>query len=531
MQAAYPTLTALAVLIALFSACPRPAQAAGQPGTATWQSVRPFEDDNTSSQGKGVAIDHEGNILVTGFIERPDGNYDIVTLKYSPDGEMMWSSVYDYSWYDVGTAVTSDADGNVIVAGASYDPDNPIDIYLKTYYTDYVVLKYSPQGSLLFDVTASGAGKNCVPAAACTDPDGGIYVTGKARDATGSHDAYYTVKFDSAGRTLWERIEDWGADAGAAGIGMTPSGVLVTGYALDASQGNYDIKTVLYSQDGGDVKEISTYRTPNQTFDELAAGLAVDESGSAFITGRSSDVSGVTLTLKLDEELKPVWAEPLFFYEQENHGTSIGVDEHDRTVVLGSLTRSDGTSIPLLLVYGPKGELLDRLELDSLSGFVAGDMALEPDGDMLVTGANVADGSPDSMSTIRLAGYPSDAAASYDLESAIKAGRRLMLAEPPMRMLRTVLLSKMTTLFYGCLPATVFIAEPIGPPGDYEYRFLVTRGDGLVWEKVRDYSPVSFWVLKPLVGKEPVTGVMVQVRAKGSTMDYQAMEYIYLDVD
>jgi len=529
MQTACPKLSALAVLVALFTACPLPAEAAGQPASPTWQSVQPVQDDYTSSQGKDVAIDHEGNILVTGFIERPDGNYDIVTLKYSPDGELLWSSVYDYSWYDVGTAVTSDSGGNVIVAGASYDPDNPIDIYLKTYYTDYVVLKYSPQGSLLFDVTASGAGKNCVPSAACTDPDGGIYVTGKARDATGSHDAYYTVKFDGAGRTLWEQIEDWGADAGAVGIGVVPAGVIVTGYALDTSRGNYDIKTVLYSRDGYQ-KEASTYRTPNQTFDEFAASLAVDESGGAYITGRSSDVSGVTLTLKLDEDLKPVWADPLFFYERENHGSAVSMDEHGRTFVLGSLSRGDGSTVPLLLVYGPQGELLDRLELNELSGFVAAGIALEPDGDMLVTGANEANNAPDSMSTIRLAGYPSDAAASFDLESAIKSGRRLTLAEPPMRMLRTVLLSRMTTLFYGCLPATVFVADPIGPPGDYEYRFLVTRGDGLVWEKVRDYSPLGFWVLKPLVGKDPVTGVMVQVRGKGSTMDYQAMEYIYLDI-
>lgn len=527
-----------AALPGLYATC---ALAAILPGTPVWEVRQEPDGENASSQGRAVALDPEGNMLVTGFVEAADGNYDIATYKYSPEGELVWSRRYDYSWYDVGTAVASDPAGNVIVAGASQNLDRPIDIYLKTYYTDYVVLKYSPGGELVFEAAASGNGKNNEPKAVCVDPSGGIYVTGAAKDATGTRNTYYTVKFDPSGEMAWERVEDWGTEAAATGVGISPDGVVVTGYVLDAEQSNYDIITLIYSSESGDVAALSMYRAPGSYFDEKAYGLAVDAEGYVYITGATSDEGGVTLTLKLDPELKPVWAEPFYVLQAENEGRSAGVDEHGRVFVAGGTDGDSPAGALLVLVYGPDGLIFDFRSVEVEDGFTVEEMVVEPDGDLVVTGTSYEQAGRETagarpvktavMSTMRLAGYPPpNPHGRFDLEEKLVRGEVLSLNLPPARMLRKVSLTMNTVVLRGCLPTAVFVAEP-GVPGDYEYSFFVTRGEGLVWEKVRDYSPVRSFALAPRVGRDAVTGVMVQAREKGSTMEYQAREYIWLDTE
>ncbi len=539
MRIVYLAIIAYAISAALPGRYAALSLAAQAPGTPVWEVRQEPDDENAASQGRGVALDAEGNLLVAGFIEGADGNYDIVTYKYSPEGYLVWSRRYDYSWYDIGTAVACDADGNVLVAGASNDPDNPIDINLKTYYTDYILLKYSPDGELLFEVAASGNDKNNEPAAVCADRSGGIYVTGRAQDATGSRNAYYTVKFEPSGEIAWERVEDWGTESAATGIALTPDGVAVTGYVYGEEQGNDDIMTLLYSRDAGDVLAMSMYRAPGQYYDEEPYALAADPGGNLFIAGRTSDEEGVTLTLKLDDSLKPVWAEPFYILQKVNEGRAVGVDEHGR-VFDACRTGDQYTEEGLMvLVYGPDGRLVDTRSVEIDNDFVLEDMVLEPDGDLVVTGTAYIEGTPRPgseaaripvMSTMRIAGYPAVTHSSFNLEEEIVKGKELKLAQPPGRMLRRVSLSMDTVIERGCLPVAVFTAQPL-VPGKYEYSFFVTRGDGEVWEKVRGYSPANTWTLAPRVGNNAVTGVMVEARKQGSTMEYEAREYIWLDMD
>lgn len=91
-----------------------------------------------------LAIDHDGNVLITGFspkagvaaqtigIGEPQPNYDFATVKYSPTGDRLWARRYDgpEKGHDGGQAVVADRAGNVYVAGFSN--------------ADYALIKYAP---------------------------------------------------------------------------------------------------------------------------------------------------------------------------------------------------------------------------------------------------------------------------------------------------------------------------------------------------------------------------------------------------
>ena len=44
--------------------------------------------------GHDVKTDAVGNVLVTGWIETSTGNTDSYTVKYSPDGDLLWAKTY-----------------------------------------------------------------------------------------------------------------------------------------------------------------------------------------------------------------------------------------------------------------------------------------------------------------------------------------------------------------------------------------------------------------------------------------------------
>jgi len=88
-------------------------------------------------QAKGIAVDGTGNVYVTGS-SNGSGNWklDYATVKYSPLGAQLWARRYNpYNLDDEAAAIAVDAQGNVIVTGTSKGP---------TTQSDYATIKYSP---------------------------------------------------------------------------------------------------------------------------------------------------------------------------------------------------------------------------------------------------------------------------------------------------------------------------------------------------------------------------------------------------
>jgi uncharacterized delta-60 repeat protein len=82
-------------------------------------------------------IDNEGNIIGSGLISDFTSG-DILTVKFNPEGEVIWAITYngDADSYDEAWGVTTDNDGNVFVTG--FDINEGV-------YSDFVVIKYGEQ--------------------------------------------------------------------------------------------------------------------------------------------------------------------------------------------------------------------------------------------------------------------------------------------------------------------------------------------------------------------------------------------------
>lgn len=227
-----------------------------------------------------VAFDPSGNVMVTGYTGTvPASNY--YTAKYAAaDGALLWERTYNgpANATDFAQALAVDSEGNVIVTGFSVN-GGAGDFYTAKYAAD--------DGALIWERRYNGPANGADAAeAVAVDSDGNVVVTGSS-DNNGSGD-YYTAKYAAAdGALLWEKRYNGPGnelDAGHAVAVDTAGDVIVTGYS-DGGVTGQDIYTAKYA--GADGALVWERRYDNKfKFDE-AWSIGVDVNGDIFITANS----------------------------------------------------------------------------------------------------------------------------------------------------------------------------------------------------------------------------------------------------
>jgi uncharacterized delta-60 repeat protein len=228
-----------------------------------------------------MVVDDSGRIYVTGSCEGTEGNPDLATIKYLPNGDTAWARTYNGpgNHVDWPQAVAVDASYNVYVTGRSYDSGTDY---------DYVTIKYTPEGDTAWVRRYNGPGNAYDAAYAIAVSDSGyIYVTGSSRGSLTFGD-YATIKYYPNGDTVWVRRysgpgnhNDYASAIALDGL----SNVYVTGKDYDpTSYGAY--VTIKYAPNG-DTLWLRRYKGPGDDYDEAWA-IAVDSVGNAYVTGYST---------------------------------------------------------------------------------------------------------------------------------------------------------------------------------------------------------------------------------------------------
>src|SRR5262245_39765767 len=104
----------------------------------TW--VRRYVGPNRSDRPAAIQIDSIGAVYVTGS-SATSNNYDFVTVKYAPDGTLLWTAQYNSGIGlsgDFPAALALDGAGNVYVLGTSDGESGPSRLTL---------VKYGPAGN------------------------------------------------------------------------------------------------------------------------------------------------------------------------------------------------------------------------------------------------------------------------------------------------------------------------------------------------------------------------------------------------
>jgi len=309
-----------------------------------------------SDHGHDVKTDAAGNVFVTGWIETTTGNPDSYTVKYSPDGDLLWENTYTGSatGTDYGYALTLDPRGNVYVAGfgngtnpatfdifvLKYDADgnsvwtqrwtSPITNYSAYAYSiavdnqgnvfttgfesdgftdgEFITLKFNSSGVLQWATPYNGSTSSIDYANhIVVDSDGNSYITGWSGGANNLHDMT-TIKYDPDGNELWVKRYNGSADDNdyAYWLALDGSGnVYVAGQSVETGSDN-DITTIKYAPNGDEIW-VRHYDGPAHGYDAGQA-IAVDADGNAYVTGNHTIATGLEcVTLKYSAAGDLLW--------------------------------------------------------------------------------------------------------------------------------------------------------------------------------------------------------------------------------
>ncbi len=231
--------------------------------------------------GLTVTVDDSGNVLVGGYASGDTTGWDLVALKYSPNGRLEWTGSFVTIEEDYAARIAVMANGDVAVAGNSGNP------YYLTW--DYVVIRFNGStGDTVWTERYDGpASERDEVRGMVLTPDGSLYLTGGSM-GTGSGMDFTTIKYSLDGNLLWERRYngpansiDWANDIAVDGDGN----IYVTGYSQGVAS-DCDYATVKYDANGNE-QWVQRYDGPVAGYDEARA-IVVDDGGNIYITGSST---------------------------------------------------------------------------------------------------------------------------------------------------------------------------------------------------------------------------------------------------
>jgi hypothetical protein len=281
-----------------------------------------------SDGGTGIAVDASGAAYVVGSTDSTDfptanalqaqlaGASDAFVAKLNAAGSaLVYSTYLGGSGSEAGTGIAVDVSGSAAVTGQTNSADFPTASAIQPEnagFLDAFIAKLDAAGSALVYSTYLGGRDDDSGKGIATDESGDAYVTGQTLSSdfptanalqaqkAGSYDAFVT-KLDAAGSTLVYSTY-LGGNAADAGYGIAVDASrnpYLTGQTSstdfptrnpfqDANRGVTDaFVTRLNAQ--GSALVYSTYLGGSAS--ELGAGIAVDASRHAYITGYTSSTN------------------------------------------------------------------------------------------------------------------------------------------------------------------------------------------------------------------------------------------------
>ncbi|MEA3274538.1 MAG: hypothetical protein U9Q81_04430 [Pseudomonadota bacterium] len=252
------------------------------------------------------------------------GSDDIFLAKYTPDGELLWATKAGGNIYDGGAGVAVDTDGNGLVTGyffetATFGAGEPNETTLVAVGSSYslFVAKYDRDGGLLWATQAGGAGSvrgfgiavdTSANSVVTGDFSGTVtFGAGESNETTlvpaGSYDVF-VAKYSVDGSLIWARSDGgptydlgYGIAADAAGNSMV-TGFIGSDATFGAGEPNettledagyQDGFTAKYDPDG--ILLWATQVDAEDNSDAEGHGIATDPAGNGVVTGEFSGIA------------------------------------------------------------------------------------------------------------------------------------------------------------------------------------------------------------------------------------------------
>jgi hypothetical protein len=275
-------------------------------GVLQWNT---FMGGSESDYGRGIAVDTNGNVYVTGYsgaswgspVRPIAGAFDAFAAKLNNNGALQWNTFLGSLTSDSGWAIAVDSSGNVYVAGWSgLTWGSPVRTFAGG--RDAFVAKLNGSGALQWN-TFLGSSSDDVSNAIAVDTSGNVYVAGYSgaswgspvRPFGGNCDAF-VAKLNGSGALQWNTFlggSDY--DFGNA-IAVDMSGNVYVAGDSPASWGSPvrpyagSLDAFAAKLDGSGALQWNAFLGGSGGDD--GPGIAVDTSGNVYVAGYSDATWG-----------------------------------------------------------------------------------------------------------------------------------------------------------------------------------------------------------------------------------------------
>lgn len=185
-----------------------------------------------------TAYDRWGNIFSVS--NRFDGSrYYVQVSLFTRGGSTIWNRIHYDGHQERANTVGTDVHGNLYIAGVRFWQG----------VKNFLLLKYSPQGDLLWERTDSY--RDCTAFSLAASQDGYVWAAGSC--IAGNSYPMRLVRFDPGGGFLWAKLYDKGGRHYVQSLTLDPAErASVTVQILSGNQagGAYQTQTVVYDKKG-----------------------------------------------------------------------------------------------------------------------------------------------------------------------------------------------------------------------------------------------------------------------------------------
>jgi hypothetical protein len=247
----------------------------------------------------------DGGYIVAGYTQSNNGDVtgnhggeDIWVIKLSATGTIEWQKTLGGTQYDEASSIQQTTDGGYIIAGLTGSNNGDVTGYHGS--NDYWIVKLFATGTIQWQKTIGGTSIDFAQSIQQTT-DGGYIVAGYTYsnngDVTGNHsDAdYWVVKLSPTGTIQWQKtLGGTGREQANSIQQTTDGGYIVAGYTnsnngdVTGNHGGYDYWVVKLSSTG----TIEWQKTLGGTGDDQAFSIQQTLDGSYIVAGYAGSNNG-----------------------------------------------------------------------------------------------------------------------------------------------------------------------------------------------------------------------------------------------
>ncbi len=223
-----------------------------------------------------LAIDSNRNIYLVGNTFSAGSAFsDVLLLKYSPDGVLLWNRTWGVPQKnEFGRGIAIDNQNNIYLTGKTFFTDST--------WGDVLLLKYDSAGICIWNESLGGGG-GIDEGWDLIYSDGLLWITGLSRSLGGTQDEVLLAKYDINGSQL--AAYHWGGSGNEMGFAIAISGskIFIAGQTDSFGAGGADALLVKFDTNG---TKIGNW-TWGGTQGDAAKDLVFDNAGFGYLTGNT----------------------------------------------------------------------------------------------------------------------------------------------------------------------------------------------------------------------------------------------------